>query len=56
MRTEERNRAVRRVIDQGEVFSTPGPSLGMNCRQSRRRSLTRLSPQRRQASSPKTVR
>jgi hypothetical protein len=36
MRTEERNRAVRRVIDQGEVLLDAWAELGENCRQSRR--------------------
>ena len=32
MRTEERIRAVKRVIDQGEAkLDAPGPSLVMNC-------------------------
>ena len=51
MRTEERIRAVRRVRSFAQ---RTGPSLGMNCRQSRRRSLTRpISPQRRRLASAK---
>ena len=47
MRTEERIRAVRRVIDQGEALLDAWAELGDELSAMRRRSLTRpISPQR----------